>query len=145
MATVAGYQTLQANIPPTAITTDDAFVIGAVDRAGTVTEVTYVPEADITGAATNNRTLSVINKGSDGDGTTVVATLTFASGVNATDFDAKTITLHATAANLVVAAGDVLAFSSVHANTGIADPGGLATVKIAATGHSSDGFIQAAY
>jgi hypothetical protein len=97
---------------------------------GTVTSVTYTPDATITGAATNNRTVSLVNKGQTGVGATVIATLNFANGTNAPVGDEKTIPLSGTAANLVVAAGDVLEWQSTHIGTGIADPGGLVKVAI---------------
>ncbi len=102
-------------------------------QAGTVTAVTYTPVSTITGADTNTRSVTLVNKGQNGAGTTVVATLQFNSGVNATGSDEKTITLSATAANLVVAAGDVLQWQSTHVGTGLADPGGLVALAIGAT------------
>lgn len=125
---------ITAEYPVGAVATagnDLATPIAVVRETGTVTAVTYTTPTAITGAATNNRTVSLINKGASGSGTTVVATLNFASGVNTTAFVPKTITLSATAANLVVTAGDVLAWVSDHVATGIADPGGLARVVIA--------------
>jgi hypothetical protein len=124
--------------------TDSTFAIDRVKRAGTVTAVTYAPNADITGAATNNRTFSLINKGADGNGTTVVATLSMANGVNASDFDEKTIPLSGTAANLAVAEGDMLAWFSDAVNTGMVDPGGVVRVEVATTGagHSSAGYVR---
>jgi hypothetical protein len=110
---------------------DDTFVVGVVPEDGTVTSVTYIPDATITGAATNNRTLSLVNKGAAGAGSTVVATLNFASGINATAFDERAITLSVTAADLVVAEGDVLALFSDAVLTGIADPGGVVRVAVA--------------
>ena len=100
------------------------------ERAGTVTSVTYSTVTAITGANTNTRSVSLVNKGQSGAGTTVIATLQFDSGVNTTASDEKAITLSATAANLVVAAGDVLQWQSTHLATGIADPGGLVAVTI---------------
>lgn len=96
---------------------------------GVVTSVSYLPAADVTGAATNNRTISLVNKGTDGDGTTVVATKALTNGNNLNASDANALTLGVTA-NLAVSAGDVLAFASVHVGTGIADPGGLVAVEI---------------
>lgn len=103
-------------------------VVARAPFAGTVTAVNYVAGADITGAATNNRTFTLTNKGQDGNGTTVVATLNMASGVNASDFDEKGITLSVVAAATTVAEGDVLAWTSLHVGTGIADPGGEVVV-----------------
>lgn len=100
--------------------------------AGTVTSVTYVPDTILTGANTDSRTLSVINKGAAGSGTTVPAVRAFVSGQNIAADDEGAITLSVTAADLVVAAGDVLAWKSLHVGgTGLADPGGL--VKIVLT------------
>lgn len=132
MADTAPYvQTITAEVNPTAI---DADVVSAAIRVpfdGTVTAVSYIPNATITGAATNNRAIKVINKKQDGAGTTdVTATLTFANGTNATGYDEKALTLHATPANLAVAVGDVLAFSSVHNGTGLVDPGGVVCVTV---------------
>lgn len=100
--------------------------------AGTIAGVSYVPEALITGAATNSRTLQVVNKGQDGAGVAVVATLALVAGVNAPAFDETSLTLSATPANLVVLEGDVLSLQSNHVGTGIADPGGDFIVTIQA-------------
>jgi hypothetical protein len=108
--------------------TDDAWNIGRAPFAGTVESVTYAPETAITGDATNNRTLSLINKGQSGAGTTVIATLTTTATLAADD--EKAIPLSETAANLVVAEGDILEWNSDANASGVADPGGLVTVKI---------------
>lgn len=122
-------QEFEQAVDAVAANADLTTVVAEVDVAGTVTAVKYIPKADITGANTDSRTVSLVNKGADGNGTTVVATLAMVSGVNSADFDEKTITLSATAADLVVADGDVLAWTSVHVgSTGLADPGG--TVKV---------------
>lgn len=99
--------------------------------AGTVSAVTIIPDATITGAATNNRTIQLVNKKQDGTGTTVIASINFVNGTNAAAFDSKNLTLSATASDLVVADGDVLALVSTHVGTGVADPGVLAKVTIA--------------
>lgn len=107
--------------------------IHVVQSAGAVSAVTYSTVTAITGANTNTRSVSLVNKGQAGAGSTVVATLQFNSGVNTTASDEKTITLSSTAADLVVAAGDVLQWQSTAVGTGIADPGGLVNVTIAAS------------
>lgn len=104
-----------------------------VDSAGTVTSVTYAPVTAITGANTNTRSVSLVNMGQTGVGTTVVATIQYNSGVNAAASDENTVTLSGTPANLVVAAGDILQWRSTAVGTGIADPGGLVAVTISAT------------
>lgn len=102
--------------------------IHRVERASTVTAVTYAPVTTITGANTQTRLVALVNKKLDGTGTTTIATLQFNSGVNAAASDEKAITLSATAADLQVAAGDILQWQSTHVGTGIADPGGLVVV-----------------
>lgn len=100
--------------------------------AGTVTSVSYTAIAAVTGAnSPASRTLSVVNKGADGTGTTAVATLALTSGVDLAAADEKAVTLTATAADKVVAAGDVLALNSTAVGgTGLADPGGTWEVII---------------
>lgn len=123
---------LAAVVPAVATAGNDGVaVIGVAGFAGTLTACTYIPTATITGAATNNRRLRLINKGQAGAGSTIMAEVQYAAGVNATAYDESAVTLSATPANLVVAAGDVLAWESTHIGTGITDPGGLARVTLA--------------
>lgn len=101
-------------------------------RDATITAVTYTTVTAITGANTNTRSVSLVNKLQDGSGTTVIATLQFNSGVNTVAADEKAITLSATASDRNVSAGDVLQWQSTHVGTGIADPGGLVAISLAA-------------
>lgn len=122
---------IEADVP--AVSTagnDDDTVIFQAPFDCTVTTVEYVPEAAITGADTNSRTLSLVNKGQAGSGSTTVATLALTSGVNATAYNERTVTLSGTAANLVLAAGDTVQWRSIHVGTGITDPGGLVRVTL---------------
>lgn len=123
-------RTYRAQALAVATAGNDLSTVIKVTEAGTVAAVTYTPVAALSGAATNTRTLNLINKGSDGTGTTLVATLALVSGVNLVAFDEKTITLSATAANLEVEAGDILQWQSLHVLTGITDPGGEVEVLI---------------
>jgi hypothetical protein len=116
---------------PAAAAGADASGAVTVDIDGTVTSVTYIPTATVTGAATNNRTVSVVNHAQDGSGTTSVASLNFASGTNATAYDEKAITLSVVALATTVASGDVLEGRSLHIGTGIAEPGGTLVVSVA--------------
>ncbi len=125
---------IEADTDAVGAAADASVTVGRAPYAGTVTEVTYTPNATLTGANTESRTLSVVNKGLDGNGTTSVASKAFTSGVNANDFDETAITLSGTPANLVVAEGDILAFVSAHVGTtGLADPGGHVKVTISRT------------
>ena len=132
MADTAPYvRVVEADVP--AVSTagnDDDTVVTQAPFDCTVTAVQYVPEAAITGADTNSRTVSLVNKGAAGSGTTTVASLALTNGVNATANDEKAITLSGTAANLVLAAGDTLLWRSIHVGTGIADPGGLVRITL---------------
>lgn len=122
---------IEADVP--AVSTagnDDDTVLAQAPFDCTVTAVEYVPEAAIAGAATNNRTVSLVNKGQAGSGSTSVASLNFDNGVNAAANNERTITLSGTAANLDLAAGDTLLWRSIHIGTGIADPGGLVRVTV---------------
>jgi len=120
-----------ATLPAVATATDADVAVFVAPFDCTVTAVTYVANALLTGANTNSRTLNLRNKGQDGSGSTVVASKAFVSGVNAAAFDETAITLSGTAANLDLAAGDVLALQSDSVGTGLADPGGLLRVSVA--------------
>jgi hypothetical protein len=121
---------IEVDVPAAATAVSDDSVVAQAPFDCTVTSVQYIPEAAITGAATNNRTVTLVNKGQAGSGSTTVATLTFDSGINGTANDEKTITLSGTAANLVLAAGDTLQWRSIANGTGLADPGGLARITV---------------
>lgn len=118
----------QAIYPALGTNVDGSYVFFKAPYNLTVSATSYTPVGDITGAATNHRKLEIINKGTDGNGTDVVADLAFDNGVNALDYDEKALTLSGTAANLDVDAGEVLAWVSTTPGTGIADPGGLASI-----------------
>lgn len=118
-----------ADVVAAAAGADTQTVVCEAPYAGTIDRVGYVPTAAVTGANTNTRTLTVTNRGGAGTGTTNVATLALVSAVNLTADKENAITLNATAANLVVAAGDVISFESVHAASGLADPGGTVVVE----------------
>lgn len=123
-------RTMQVSLPATAQAATADLTVGEVPFAGTVTGASYVPEADITGADTNSRTLTIVNKGAAGNGTTVVATLAFTNGINSTDFNETAFTLSVVEGATTVAEGDVLAVVSTAVGTGIADPGGLVQIEL---------------
>lgn len=105
--------------------------------AGTVTGAEILPATTLTGANTESRTFQLHNRGQAGSGTTLVASKAFVSGVNAPADDATALTLSATAADLVVAAGDVLEFTSLHVGTtGLAGPKALGRVTFSRTSGS---------
>lgn len=124
---------INANIPATAQAATASEVVAESHVAGVVSAASYTPEANITGDNTNTRTLTLVNKGQSGSGTTVVGTIAFTSGNNGVAFDEKAFVLSSTPADLVVAQGDILAFVSTHSASGLADPGGRVEVEITRT------------
>jgi hypothetical protein len=121
---------LTADVDATAKGSDATIPVGVVPFAGSVTAVSYIAVSKITGAATNSRTLKLINEGPKGEGTTVVAELALLSGVNAAALAQTALTL-ADAKKLIVAEDDVLVWKSEHVGEGLADVGGEVCVSIA--------------
>ena len=134
MSELAPYvERFTADVPAVAQAATASTAILECSFAGTVTAVSYTPIANITGVDTNTRTFTLVNKGTDGNGTTVVATRAMVTGVNATDFNEDALTLSVVEGATTVAEGDVLTWVSTHGATGIADPGGLVQVDISRT------------
>jgi len=91
--------------------------------AGTVSAASVITATALSGANTESRTIQLHNRGQAGVGTALVASKAFISGVNAVADDETVLTLTATAADLVVAAGDILEFTSLSVGgTGLAGP-----------------------
>ena len=121
-------KTHQATVQAVVAGSDKTTGILVVPFDAAVESVVYVPDGDIAGANTDTRKIALVNKAQDGNGAVEIAALQFNNGVNASDFDEKALTNSTTAANLNIAAGDVLAFASTHIGTGIADTGGIVKV-----------------
>lgn len=115
--------------------TADEFPLFRAPYACVVTAVRYVPETAITADGTNFSTLSVDNKGAAGTGTTEIASFAFdtATTDDVAAMDEKAITLSGTAANLALAAGDIVAVQKAVDGTGIALDG-LIIVEVRKTG-----------
>jgi hypothetical protein len=111
----------------TAGTVDD-WVVMVADQNITVTGVTIVPNAAITANGTNFFDLTLVNKGGAAGGSTSVATRSWAA-TNSAAFVAEAMTLSGTAANLNVAAGDVLDLARTVTASGLAMPDMLVVVK----------------
>lgn len=125
-------RTLSATVPAAgaAVTQDEA--IGEVPFDGSVTGASITPEANLTANATNYRTFQIVNKGLDGNGTTVIAT--FATDTVTTDdladFDEKAITLSVVADATDVLQGQILAAVETVAGTGVAHSGYTVQVEV---------------
>jgi hypothetical protein len=104
--------------------------LGLMGRTTKVASVEYVPNADITGAATNSLTLELRNRGPDDSINVLVAQLALVAGTNAKRRQAKTITLQpATDGPFVLSEGDRVEWVSVRVGTGLTDPGGAVLVN----------------
>jgi len=126
---------MQNNVDPVTTPANDLrTILGVAAYPSQVSDVQYIPGAAQNGANTNTRTLNLYNRKGDGTGTTLVATLPLVLGTDLADNVSKTIPLSGTASNLVLAAGDVLEWESLHVLTGINDPGGLVRVRTLRTG-----------
>lgn len=109
--------------------TADEWPVFVADKALTITGVSWVPAAAVTGAATNNFSINARNRGTAGAGTTDVTTAkTYASGTDSVAFDAEALTLSTTAADLNMAVGEVLTIERLINGTGLAMPDGLVEV-----------------
>lgn len=98
--------------------------------AGTLTAASWIPEANVTGVASNNKTLNIRNRGQDGTGTTIMASLALGSGTNCVAFDEKALTLSGTGANLNCAEGDIISYSTTVGGTGMTLPEGKARITL---------------
>ncbi|MGE3620752.1 MAG: hypothetical protein AB7L84_09845 [Acidimicrobiia bacterium] len=110
---------------PIAATTAAGTNTNAIFRAPfrcTITGIYMLPTAAATGHTTDNATVTALNKGAAGAGTTEVASLALANGVDLAAFDQKDVTLSTTAASLNLAEGDVLSFAIAKGGTGLATP-----------------------
>ena len=90
----------------------------------------WIPSAAVTGVASNFFTVNVRNRGAAGAGTAVPAALAFSNGTNASAQVPVALTLSGTAADLVLAAGDVLTAEKAVTGTGLAMPPGLIVVRV---------------
>jgi hypothetical protein len=88
---------------------------------GTVVRVELVPRAAITANATNFAVYTLQNKGTNGAGSTAVASRTWAAGSSVAGTKEQA-TLNVTAANREVRAGDQLQLVRSVGGTGLATP-----------------------
>jgi len=94
-----------------------------------ITRAALVTDASLTGAATNNAALGLVNK-KTGTATTAVTTVrTYTSGVNQTAFIAEELPLSSTAADLVMAQGAVLALAKTVNGDALAIPSGEVVIE----------------
>lgn len=109
----------------------DSFGGVQVPFACTVQSVQWVPQAAVTANGTNYATLELRNGGATGASTTAVATRSYAA-TNSVALTAEAVTLSGTAANLNLAAGDILYVDRAVSGTGVATPKGQFNVVVRA-------------
>jgi len=78
--------------------------------------------ASLTGAATDYANFNIVNKGTAGTGTTIMASLAFTSGITATLEIPKAFTLSTTAANLLLSSGEIVAVAAKGGGAGAVYP-----------------------
>lgn len=127
---VPGTHTRVAYIPGQSTAgTADGWPIMVAPDAIVVTAVRWTPAAAVTGANTNYFSLAAQNRGTAGTGTTALtSTKDYTSGTDSVAYDSESLTLSGTAANLNVAAGEVLALIRTVTGTGLAMPDGLVEI-----------------
>lgn len=121
---------LQTTIPALGAAVAGDQTLGEAPFACTLTSASFTPEAAITGDTTNTRTLTIVNKGAAGAGTTVMATLAFITSNNGVAFDEKAFTLSAVAGATTAVEGDIIAVVETVGASGLANPGGLVQVEL---------------
>jgi hypothetical protein len=94
-----------------------------------ISSVEYIPDADITGVATNSLTLELRNRGPDGSINVLVAQLAMVAGTNASRRIARDIPRITANGIPVVLEGDQLEWQSVKVGSGLLDPGGVVLVN----------------
>lgn len=106
-----------------AATTTVVYDIFRAPDAVKITKIEIVPQAAVTGNDSNTKYLNVLDGGAAGTGTTEVANLDLATGVNLVALDGKNIPLNATyASGCVMAEGDTLLLQIEKVGTGVALP-----------------------
>lgn len=109
--------------------TDDELYAATVPANATITAVKWIPSAAVTANGTNYTTVSVRNRKADASGTALPATRSYAA-TNSAAYVPESMTLSATAADLSVAAGDVLTVQRLHTASGVSVPAGVVEVSV---------------
>ena len=110
-------------------TSDDEQTLFVCEHNLKVVSVNWVPDAAVSANGTNFTTLTVQDRGAADGSPTTIASRSYAA-TNATQFEVDTtLALSGTAANLLLASGDVITVARAHSGTGIALPAGLLEIS----------------
>jgi len=107
--------------PSTTAGDTSTVTVGNMPRDGHVVSLQLVPRAAVTANATNFATVTLQNKGTQGSGSTAMASRTW-SATNSVAGTKESGTLNGTPANLEFKAGDQLIYVHTTAGTGLALP-----------------------
>ena len=111
----------------TAVTAET--IIGMAPFTSNVVGAYYIPAAAMAGAASNNRSLSIVNRGAAGAGMTALATITYTGGINGTALIANVMTL---GPDVSMQLNDIITVQALVNGTGLPLPaGGLIRVNVA--------------
>ncbi len=105
---------------------DDEVAVFKAPCAGKIVEVGIIPDAAVTGAATDNYTLSCQNKGAAGTGTDVICSKAYTLGVDSVQYDYESL---GTLANNVLAKDDTVTFLKTEAASGLAMPAMVVVIE----------------
>ena len=95
-----------------------------------ITGAGVIFDAAVTGADTNNFAIGIVNKELAGSGSVAVTSVTtYASGTDAVAFVEEPLTLSGTAANLLIADGEVVVMSKTENGSGLEMPAGLVVLR----------------
>ena len=115
-------------VPMAAAGTDDEYPGFTVPFDAVITAVKWVPLAAVTANGTNFSILSIRNRGGAAAGTALPASRSYAA-TNSAAFVPEAMTLSATAADLLVTAGDVITAQRIHTASGVVIPAGVLEVS----------------
>lgn len=104
--------------------TDNEQVFWVATFNATITGVKWLPSAAVTANGTNYSVLSVRNRGAAAAGTALPASRSYIA-TNSAAWVSEDCTLSATAADLLVTAGDTLTVQMIHTASGVVIPAGL--------------------
>jgi len=111
-------------------TTTPEYTFFVADRSYRVVSVKFLPSTAVTAGATHFGTILIDKRPASGPGTPVnVATRSLAA-TNMVAFTEESATLTATAADLLLVAGDALTFEITKTMNGLAIPAGVVTVNM---------------
>ncbi len=124
-STLSGVETIRVRIPATLIAAEADTPIYENNSLvkETVVGVRIIPQAAMSGNTTNHATIGVVNKELAGAGTVQVAPQkAYVTGTDLVAFDADTLPVSATAADVNVEKAEVLALSIKKVGSGLVTP-----------------------